>query len=117
MTKPVKPEGVIIKEILKDLKTRGVYAWRNNSGATVHSYYNQREGRTKNSFIRYGSVGMPDIMGVHQGSLFAIEVKTRSGKTTPAQDIWLEKLRAEGCVAFIARSVEDLDFLYLKLTK
>ena len=57
----------------------------------------------------YGRSGIPDIIGVLDGRLFAIEVKRpgRKGTATPLQMLELHKIRLAGGVAEIATSVEE----------
>lgn len=73
--------------------------WRCNSGAA------RRNGR----LVRFGQIGMSDILGVlPDGRILAIEVKAAKGITTTAQEIFLSHVRARGGCAFVARSVEDV---------
>jgi hypothetical protein len=93
------PEGEIQSEIMRYLDELGVFHWRNNAGAV------KSHGR----MIRFGVVGGSDILGVlSDGRALAIEVKTASGKVTPAQESFLSRVRECGGVAFVARSVDDV---------
>lgn len=51
--------------------------------------------------------GISDILGCYKGRFVAIEVKTRTGKASPAQEQFLERVRKAGGIAFVARSVDD----------
>jgi len=54
--------------------------------------------------------GMSDIMGVMKtGKAFFIEVKSKTGKPTQAQDDFLAKALFTNAYAGIARSIEDVD--------
>jgi RecB family endonuclease NucS len=90
------PEGQILYDILEYLELRRVYAWRNQTG--------RRGG------VRFGKVGSSDILGVlDDGRALAIEVKSEKGKATQEQLIFLAEVAKRGGVAFIARSIEDVD--------
>ena len=55
--------------------------------------------------------GIPDLIGVlaPEGRFLAIEVKTERGQLSPYQEKWLGQFKACGGVAFVARSVEDVE--------
>lgn len=60
---------------------------------------------------KYSSHGVSDIIGCvnngkHRGRLIAIEVKTPTGKATPLQTVFLDRVNAAGGLGFIAISVE-----------
>jgi Holliday junction resolvase len=52
--------------------------------------------------------GVPDIIGCWKGKLLGIEVKTKSGKLSERQALFIESINLEGGIAFVARSVEDV---------
>ena len=52
--------------------------------------------------------GWPDLFLVREGEALAVELKTRVGKTTKAQDEWLEELgRVPGIESFVWRPGDD----------
>jgi Holliday junction resolvase len=51
--------------------------------------------------------GIADILGCYQGRFLAIEVKTLTGRLSPAQEQFLERVRKAGGLAFVARSIDD----------
>ena len=55
----------------------------------------------------YQSAGVPDIVGVHDGRFFAIEVKTATGKATKLQELVLRRIIKAGGRAGVARGVEE----------
>jgi hypothetical protein len=103
---PVKKprEQDLVNACLQLLKLRGVFAWRNNSGAFVLG-----EGKGRR-FFRAGLVGGSDILGVLHptGQLLAVEVKRPGGKPTPQQQAFLDAVRAAGGVAAVVRDVAEL---------
>jgi len=98
------PEGATLNAILEYLRIRHVFAWRNNTGAAKVG-----EGRDSR-FIRYGLKGSSDISGcLDDGRMLAIEVKAPRGRVTQEQTDFLESISKRGGVAFVARSVEDVE--------
>lgn len=96
-----RPEAAALVEVLKALKTHAAVAWaeRMNSGAA----------RIGNRFIRFGFTGCPDVLGMlTDGRLLACEVKGPKGRLRPEQSIFLERVRASGGVAFVARNCMDV---------
>ena len=57
-----------------------------------------------------GEKGIPDIIGVipDLGQALFIEIKTPTGKVSDDQAAFLERYKAAGALAFVARSVEDV---------
>ena len=96
-----KPEAAALVEILKTLRAHSLVAWceRMNSGAAMMG------GR----FVRFGWTGCPDVLGqLTDGRLLGVEVKAEHGKLRPEQTIFLERIRAAGGVAFMARDCRDV---------
>jgi hypothetical protein len=94
-------ESDIQREIMDRLKRKpGIYAWRNNSGAT----------KTKRGqFLRYGHVGSGDIIGVASpgGRFFSIEVKTAKGVLSKEQTDFIWAMKTLGAIAFVAHSADE----------
>jgi penicillin-binding protein-related factor A (putative recombinase) len=93
----MKPKEKHITKSIRDfLKVMGIFHWKEHGGL--------------------GSApGVPDLVGVYEGRLLAIEIKTDKGKLSPQQKYFLEKIAEAGGIAFVARSVEDvIDNLGLK---
>ncbi|MCL6474429.1 MAG: VRR-NUC domain-containing protein [Firmicutes bacterium] len=55
--------------------------------------------------------GLPDILACWQGRLIAIEVKTGSGRLTPAQKREHEALRTAGAVVLVGNAEQVLSEL------
>ena len=114
--KTVKPsellsEAAIQRQILDYLMLRGVFAWRNNSGAVKIA------GKGNDRFMRFGMPGSADIIGICPtskltggpiGRFMAIEVKTAKGKLSPAQESFRDAVIANGGKYTLARSVDDV---------
>jgi len=103
---PEPSEADVLSAILTALALHPRVAWAHRfnvaAGKLVHS-----KGRSQ--FIRFGFPGCPDVLGqLRTGQILAVEVKRPSGTTTPEQDAFLDCVRANGGVALVARSVDDL---------
>lgn len=95
-------ESVIQAQILAYLERRGdCFVWRNNTGS-----FSPRPG----AFVRFGTPGSADILGVRWGGqLLAVEVKTSTGRLRPAQERWGAEVTRFGGLYIVARSVDDVD--------
>jgi hypothetical protein len=96
-----RPEAAALCEVLKALKAHPAVSWceRMNSGAA----------RVGGRFIRFGFTGCPDVLGMlRDGRLLGVEVKAAKGKLRPEQAVFLERVRAGGGVAFVARDCRDV---------
>lgn len=108
---PVPTRGTAVKIREQDvqraaldyLNIRGYCLFRNNTGMTRASY------KGKERFIRFGSIGWPDIIGLtKEGQFFGIEFKSEKGKLTEAQIAVGEKIRASKGIYIVARSLDDV---------
>ena len=57
-----------------------------------------------------GEKGVADIIGCHDGRMFAIEIKTEKGRVTPYQQRFIDRVNDAGGLAFVARSIEDVTY-------
>jgi hypothetical protein len=100
---PEASEHAIQIELQEYLTLKGIYCWRNNSGALI-----DRRGIP----VRFGKVGSADILGIAKdGKLLAVEVKrpSMSYKPTPAQIDFLTAIKKNGGYAGIATSIADVE--------
>ena len=98
-----RPEAAALVEVLLTLRAHPMVAWaeRMNSGAV----------RIGGRFVRFGWTGCPDVLGqLLDGRLLGVEVKAAKGRLRPEQTIFLERIRAAGGVAFMARDCRDVFF-------
>lgn len=93
-------EAEIRKEICQYLTARGVFFWLDYQPTTtvIRGVGNRRRG-------------VADIHGIFKGRPLAIEVKTKKGKLSPEQTLFLEKFSARGGIAFVAMSWQDVDMV------
>ena len=93
-----KLEHEIQNEIMAYLVSNKIFAWRQNTGAIS----------IKDRFIRFGLKGTSDILGIYKGIFLAIEVKTAQGKLRKEQVFFLRKIKDQGGIAIVARSLDDV---------
>lgn len=102
-----------MNEILLNLPKLGVTAFRANSGSAwassdVVSLPDGSKLLRKPRPFRALPTGFADIFGItSDGKFFAIEVKTGTGRVTPAQENFLAHVAANGGISGVARSIED----------
>ncbi|HLN19159.1 MAG TPA: VRR-NUC domain-containing protein [Patescibacteria group bacterium] len=104
MTTKNKSEIKIQREICEWLEERGVFFWRNNSVGLFDPFMNRYRKKG-----RFEIIGISDILAVIGGRFVAIEVKSKTGKPTPSQLIFMDKVNKSGGLAFVARSVEEVE--------
>lgn len=96
-----RPEAAALREVHMALKSHSAVAWveRQNTGAF------KQDGR----FIRFGWRGCSDLLGqLKDGRLLAVEVKGPKGRIRPEQAAFLEQVRGNGGMAFVARNCRDV---------
>ncbi len=73
--------------------------------------YNEKRGCYLAPRTIFRMKGVADIIGCLPGGQFlAIEVKSKVGRLSPDQKIFLKTVNDLGGKAFMARSVEDVEF-------
>lgn len=107
MPEPAKPrtnnrtEAAALLEVMKALRGHPAVAWveRQNNGAF-------KDG---DRFVRFGWPGCSDIIGqLRDGRFLAVEVKAPGGRLSEAQSLFIDRVRAAGGVAFVARGAVDV---------
>ncbi len=101
-----QPEKLIENQILHYLFRRGIFAWKNQSVGVFDPV--KRIYRKSNN--PFHIKGVSDILGIlNDGRLLAIEVKTEKGRASPEQQLFIQKIKDRGGIAFVARSVYDVE--------
>lgn len=103
MTKIRIPEKDIQRSILNYLEKRGVFAWRNNTGALVMPETRSHQRR----FIKYGMPGSPDIIAVIEGYFVGLEVKDHTGKQNENQLAFQARLFRAGGIYFVVHTMDE----------
>lgn len=91
-------EVEIQKPILEYLTLRGIFHYRQNTGA-----FKREDGH----FYRFGATGSPDIICVINGRYIGLEMKTPIGKQSEHQKAFQEKLSEAGGIYFLVRSFDE----------
>lgn len=92
-------ESAIVYACLEHLALRGIFSWRNNTGAV------EVEGR----YIRYGLPGSPDILGIlPDGKFLGVECKTPEGRQRRLQKRFQGATEENRGIYILARSSADL---------
>lgn len=86
---PDQTEAEITRGIRSTLKTLGVWHFKVHQGL----------GSTP---------GIPDILGIWNGRMLAIEVKTEKGRLTDKQQAKINEINRAGGLAFVARCIDDV---------
>ena len=83
------PEGLLTEDVRRLLKTLGVWHWKQHQGL--------------------GSIkGVSDIIGIWRGKFLAIELKAPRGVLSDEQIAFMESVRQNGGVAFMAKTLDDV---------
>lgn len=62
------------------------------------------------------SSGIPDIMGIHKGTPFYIELKVGKNKPTKLQEVTMKALDEAGAVGGVAYSLDEVKAIMHKVT-
>jgi len=97
-------EADIQTMILDHLNRSGVFAFRVNSAGI----YDSRSGVYRRP-SKYFMKGCSDVLGcLPDGRMLAIECKAIKGRLSMEQSAFISKIQAQGGLAMVARSVEDV---------
>jgi hypothetical protein len=91
-----------LRTIMHFLDVHRIFHWRNNSGTSVREYKGKRH------YIRFGTLGAPDIFALHGGHIYGIEVKGSDGFQSQHQVEFQHEFEKAGGVYILARSIEDI---------
>jgi hypothetical protein len=98
-------ESDIQTEILDWLNRAGVFAFRVNTAGI----YDARSGVYRRP-SKYFMKGCSDILAcLPGGRMLAIECKTIKGRLSPEQAVFLDKMRRQGAIPMVARSVFEVE--------
>lgn len=94
-----KPEAAIQTKIIKWLEKQGAIVLRTNSGVFKGESGHRVQGTAP---------GTSDLTVCWCGRFVAIEVKNEGEQPTAKQQRYLDRVNAQGGLAFVARSVDDV---------
>lgn len=102
------PENLVKNAIflyLQTIKAVVPLFWQNASVGI----YDPGKGCFRRPVSKFQISGVSDILGIlADGRFIAIEVKSKKGRLSIDQNIFLEEIKRNGGVAFMARSVDDV---------
>ena len=106
-----------ISDYLDLLQAQGKLIYIRHNPSTVISKVIGGKIKTAFKKVRQSQLGAPDLMVFKRISFskwgtytetFCIEVKSPTGKVSPAQERWAGLAVAQGCRYIVARSLEDV---------
>jgi hypothetical protein len=106
--KPPEPkEADVLRAVLSALAMHPRVAWAHRMQTGAGKLL--RKGGSTSQFLRFGFPGCPDVLGqLRDGRILAVETKRPSGQPTPEQTAFLACVQANGGLALVARSVDDV---------
>jgi hypothetical protein len=102
-------ESDIQKVIMDWLTLHRIFHYRNNAGGMSGKH------KGKPWFVKFGKVGMPDIVAVFKGRYIGIEVKGPKGFQSRVQTEFQVELEKAGGIYILARSIEDVQKAFVGL--
>ena len=87
--KPPTPEALVKRSIRNFLRTMGVFHFPVLQGLGCYP-------------------GVSDFLGIYKGRMLAIEAKAGKNNPSPDQVAFLERIKQEGGIGIVARSVDDV---------
>ncbi len=105
--KPPPPlESAIQRTCIALLRSRGVLCWRNNTGSFAGEYKGKRR------FMRFGTKGASDILGVlDDGRMLAVEIKREGQKPSAGQVAFMAIVNSKGGVGFWVDNARYLELV------
>ena len=97
-----QPESKIQSAVLKRLKEKGVFCWRQNNLAVYDPKIRRYRAHT-------GLKGVPDIIAIIDGQFVGFEIKTPRGKQSADQLLFQKKTERHGGKYYIIRDVSEVD--------
>jgi VRR-NUC domain len=100
---PVAPQDQIQDAVFAHIRARGV------PGLAIHPA-NGGYRKPVEAKILAGlgvTAGAPDVLLWHAGKSFALELKSETGRTSPAQAEMLDRLKGAGVLTGIAHGIDD----------
>jgi hypothetical protein len=104
--RPGASESQVLSAVLALLRRHPAVAWAERMQVGAYE--------TDERYIRYGFVGLSDIVGQMKGTgaFLAVEVKREhGGRVSPAQQAFIDRVRAHGGVSGIVRSADEAALL------
>lgn len=94
-------EKDLVNACLEILALKGIFSWRNNTGAFSGEY------KGKKRFVRFGEVGSPDIIAVYDGQFIGVECKVGKNTQSEKQKEFQNKLEEAGGLYWLVYTPEE----------
>jgi hypothetical protein len=91
-------EAAVLSACLDALAALRILAFRVNVGTV----------KIQDRFVRFGVVGMADVIAFPRGAVLWVECKTEKGKQSQFQKSFEQQVRAHGHYYLVARCPEDV---------
>lgn len=82
------------------------FFWRANTAPTVSR--NKSGSMFFRKMPKYGMVGIPDIILIHNGFFIGLEIKDKNGKQSEGQEIFEKKCKEAGGEYYVIKKLEDV---------
>lgn len=119
--KTIKSENDLQVQVVNLLRKHNYIPIQTDAVGPALHFIPTIEGRirfTQWSKARGWSKGIPDLVVIHRTGVFFIELKTPTGRLSPEQKVWRDRLIAEGYNYFCWRTIEECqEFIISKLNK
>lgn len=105
--KPKPPlESVILREICEAMQDRGYFFWRANNMPSLGRFGVEGKARFR-AMPKFSAKGVADILCIHNGKFYGLEVKRPGQKLRPEQASWGSRVVMAGGVYSRVCSVEE----------
>ena len=107
MARKNTPEGQVTEVVCEYLHLQGYYFFRvNNVGV-----FDPTKG-VHRSLPKWAVKGVSDLIVVHGGKTYFIELKSATGKLSPDQELFQAMIENNDCDYFVVRSLEDIQRIF-----
>lgn len=106
-----RPEQDIQKAVIAHLRTRGmpgVVFWHTPNGAFLGGKRNRKGASIQGAVMKGMGVraGVSDVIAVHQGRIFALELKAPGGRPTESQLEFIADMERAGAFTCLAEGID-----------
>ena len=120
-TSGIKSENDLQVQVVRLLRLHNFIPIQTDAVGPALHFIPTVEGRirfTQWSKARGWSTGVPDLVVIHRTGTFFLELKTPTGRLSPEQKVWRDRLIAEGYDWKCWRTIEECqDFILEKLNE
>lgn len=99
---PLCSEAGILRAVIRLLEAKGCFVQRIECGAKLH----QRGGQV--GFSKSAMTGFPDVLCIHRGTVYGLEVKAPGGSMSEAQRAKLLAMQRAGAQVAVVVGIEGL---------